>query len=94
MKELSDYLSEQAIELVFHYLVTLADGAFQLLSVENLDMPTDVTDRSTVLQTTGATVHLRGGRLTYRQSVLRHDQLIYLQTVVAQQEPAAKLLFD
>jgi hypothetical protein len=46
-------LSEQPIELVFDHPV-LADGLFQLLPVEDLDVAADVTNRSRVLQATGS----------------------------------------
>ena len=44
--------SDQPIELVFNHLVTLTDDLFQLVAIEDLDVAANVTNRTTIIQST------------------------------------------
>ena len=77
-------LSEQPIELVFDNSITLACSTFQLLAVQDLYAPSDITDCAYVLKVTRS--H-RNAFAAYAQHIrdqfLSHDQLIRIHTVVA-----------
>jgi len=49
-----DRLPQQPIELVLNHAVTFAHSFFELLAVQDLDVATNVTNRSRILQTTGS----------------------------------------
>ena len=44
--------SEQPIELVFDHLVTPADDLFQLVAIKDLDVAANVTNRTSMMQST------------------------------------------
>jgi hypothetical protein len=45
-----DLLAEQAIELSFDHLITLAAGRFQALTIEDRDVAADIADQPGCLQ--------------------------------------------
>ena len=56
-KKAGEPSSKQPIELVLNHAITLADGLFELLAIEYLDMPADVTNCPVILQPTGRDSH-------------------------------------
>ena len=88
-------LTQQPIELVFDHLVTLANCRFQLLAIEDLDVTADVTDRPGILQSARSHGHAFAAHPQHAgNQFLSHDQFVSLHAVVAEQQPAAKLLLN
>ena len=78
------YLSKQAIKLVSYDFVAFANGFFQPFAVEDLDMTSDVANRSGILQTTRS---YGDAFPAYAQHIgnqfLGHDQVVSRHSVMA-----------
>ena len=87
--------AEQTVVFIDHNLVTLADLGFQAFAVQYRDSAADILDQSFFLQMVSG---YRNAFASYAEHVgdqfMRHYQLIGLELIVIDKQPAAKLLFD
>ncbi len=87
--------AEQTIVFVVDDFVTLADGFFQSLAVNYRDSSAHIFNQFSFGKFLGSQ---RDAFTSHSEhigdKVVRHYQLIRVQTVVAEQQPTAKLLFD
>src|SRR5687768_18331793 len=87
--------AEQTVVFINYDLVTLADIRFQALADHYRDSAAYILDQSLFLQMVSGDRHTFAA---YAEDVgdqfMRHCQLIGLELIVIDKQPAAKLLFD
>ncbi len=90
-----DTSAKQTVVFVINDFVTFADGFFQSLPVDYRDSSAHVFNQFFLCQ------FLSSQRNTFSahaehigDKVVRHHQLVRVQTVVTKQKPTAKLFFD
>ena len=87
--------AEQTVVFVIDDFVTFADGFFQSLPVNYRDSSANIFNQFSLRQLLGSQRYTFAAHAQHiGDKVVRHYQLIRIQTVVAEQQPTAKLLFD
>ena len=87
--------AEQTVVFVIDDFVTFADGFFQALPVNYRDSSANIFNQFSLRQFLGSQRDTFAAHAEHiGNQVVRHYQYIRVQTVVAEQKPAAKLLLD
>ncbi len=87
--------AEQAVVFVIDDLVTLADGFFQSLTVNYRDSSAHVFNQFFLCQFLSSQRNAFAAHAEHiGDKVVRHHQIVRVQTVVTKQKPTAKLFFD
>src|SRR3990167_477829 len=86
-------IGQQAVVLFLDNLVALAGAPFQPRAIQHIDAPPGIADEPRTLQLEGRLRHAFAPHAQHvGDQLLRHHQLVALQAVQAQQQPAAQLL--
>ena len=90
-----DTSAEQPVVFVVDHCVTFADCFFQSLPVNYHDRSANIFYQFSLRQFLGSQRDTFAPHAQHiGDKVVRHYQLVRVQTVVAQQQPTAQLLFD
>jgi len=88
-------LAQETVVFVHYYLVALADGGFQLFTVEHSNSAADIFDQTLFLQVPRRDRHTLAADAEHvGNEIVRHYELVRFQLIVVYEQPTAKLLFD